>query len=61
MMYMLQVKIKFRLKNVQPRLILYFLCLWAVTIHELGLEDKGNWKSIYVKKFLTYRRFNFDL
>ena len=27
MMYMLQVKIKFRLKNVQPRLILYFLCL----------------------------------
>jgi len=41
----LQVKIKFRSKFFKPRLILYFLSLLALIIHELGLGDKGNWES----------------
>ena len=41
-MNMLQVKIKFRLTT----LILNFLYLLALIIHELGLGDKENWKKI---------------
>ena len=39
--YLLQVKIIFRYV-FQPQLILNFLCLLALIIHELGLADKGN-------------------
>ena len=42
--YLLQVKIIFRYV-FQPRLILNFLCLLALIIHELGLGDKGNLES----------------
>ena len=33
------------------RLILNLLCLLALIIHELGLGNKGNWESTYIKKF----------
>ena len=40
---MIPVKIKFRLKFFNLlRLILGFLCLLALIIHELGLGDKRN-------------------
>ena len=44
-MSMLQVKIKFRSTFFKPTLILYFLSLLALIIHELGLGDKGKWES----------------
>ena len=31
-------------------MILNFLCLLALIIHELGLGDKWNWESAYVQK-----------
>ena len=48
-MYLLQVKIQFRLKFLTCSLIRDFLCLLAPIIHELviGLGDKGNWESTY--------------
>ena len=42
---MLEVKIKFRLNFFLTYVILYFLCFLDLIIYELGLEDKGNWKS----------------
>ena len=39
-MSILQVEIKFRSNFFKPRLILYFLSLLALFIHELGLGDK---------------------
>ena len=54
-LYLLQVKVDFRLKFFSPRLILNFFCLLAliirarrqkklriIIIHELGQGDKGN-------------------
>ena len=48
-MYMLQVKIKFRL-------ILNFVHLLSLIIHELGLEGKGNLELTYSvgQKILTW-------
>ena len=40
-MYMSQVKI------FKPRLILNFLYVLHLIIHEFGLGDKENWKSTY--------------
>ena len=57
-MNMLQVKIKFRL----TMLILYFLYLWALIIHELGLGKKEIAKKIV--NIINYKIFpecNFDL
>ena len=56
---MLQVKIKFRSKFFKPRLILYFLCLLALIIQELGLETKETENQPRLKNFnlnliLTY-------
>ena len=57
---MLQVKIKFRSKLFKPTLILYFLSLLALIIHELGLETKENENQSRLKNFnlnliLTYQ------
>ena len=54
---MLQVKIKFRLKYFNLGLILNFLCVLALIIHELGLRDKGNWESNLGLKILTWIQF----
>ena len=56
---MLQVKIKFRSNFFKPRLILYFLSLLALIIHELGLETKETENQPRLKTFnlnliLTY-------
>ena len=48
--YLLHVKIIFRYV-FQPQLILNFLCLLALIIHELRLGDKGKLESTKVKKF----------
>ena len=45
-MWRIQGKVKFRLKFFNLRLILYFFCLLALIIHELGLGDEGNRDSI---------------
>ena len=39
-MWKIQGKVKFRLKFFNLRLILYFFCLLALIIHELGLGDE---------------------
>ena len=39
-MYMLQVKINFKLKLSNLKLILYFLCILALIIHELFMANK---------------------
>ena len=57
---MLQVKMKFRLKLFKPMLILYFLSLLALIIHELGLETKETVNQPRLKNFnlhliLTYQ------
>ena len=59
-MSMLQVKMKFRLKLFKPMLILYFLSLLALIIHELGLETKETVNQPRLKNFnlnliLTYQ------
>ena len=58
-MSMLQVKIKFRSKFFKPTLILYFLSLLALIIHELGLKTKKTENQPRLKNFnlnliLTY-------
>ena len=66
----LQVKIKFRSKFFKPRLILYFLSLLALIIHELGLEKKKPrlktfslnlilTYNIYISKLYNYHTYNF--
>ena len=55
----LQVKIKFRSKFFKLGLILYFLSLPALVIHELGLETKETKNQPRLKNFnlnliLTY-------
>ena len=52
---MLQVNY-IQVKIIQPRLILYFLCLLALIIHELGLGEKENWESSKVKSKLTWNQ-----
>ena len=45
-MYMLQVKIIFLLKFFNLSWFsMSFLNVLALIIHELGLEEKGNWES----------------
>ena len=39
-LWRIQGKVKFRLKFFNLRLILYFFCLLALIIHELGLGDE---------------------
>ena len=41
-LYMLLVKFAFRLNFFYAGLILNFVCLLALIIHELGLENNGN-------------------
>ena len=40
-LWRIQGKVKFRLKFFNLRLILYFFCLLALIIHELGLGDSS--------------------
>ena len=71
---MLQVKIKFRSKFFKPGLILYFLSLLALIIHELRLETKESENqprlktfnlnliltyNIYISKLYNYHTYNF--
>ena len=45
---LLQDEIKFTLKFFNLSWFSIFLCLPALIIHELRLEDKGNWESTYL-------------
>ena len=59
---MLQVKLILKLKFFTYNVVdsQFLACLLALAIiHELGLRDKGNWESTYIKKFQP--EFNFDL
>ena len=73
---MLQVKVKFRSNFFKPRLILYFLSLLALIIHELGLETEESenqpWLktfnlnliltyNIYISKLYNYHTYNFNI
>ena len=55
---MLQVKFDFRLKIFSPGLILNFLCLLALIIHELGQGDKGNENQAGLKNQENQGRLN---
>ena len=48
--YLLQIKIKSRLKFFSLGWFSFFLCLLALIIHDLELGDKGNWESTLAKK-----------
>ena len=60
--YMLQVKIKFKIKFKKnlltySRLVLNFFCLLALIINELGLGDKENWESTQLGRKISTNIF----